>query len=93
MALGERARVPAESKEPGAARANVGHMTSRLTDAEIAVISARASVTTTTVYRRLLGLPVRGRAGERCDRAIAELGIARVEVFVCEEPVRPEACS
>lgn len=68
-------------------------MTARLTDAEIAVISARASVTTTTVYRRLLGLPVRGRAGERCDRAIAELGIARVEVFVCEEPTRPEVCS
>lgn len=56
---------------------NESHATTApvVTDEDIDAIAEAAEVTTQTVFRRLLKLPVRGRAEKRTDRAIdARLG-------------------
>lgn len=47
----------------------------RITDELLTEIQRDASVAERTVYRRLLGLPVRGRARGRVDRVLAERGV------------------
>lgn len=42
-----------------------------LTDEDVRRLADDAGVDRKSVERRLLGLPVKGRAGERADRAIA----------------------
>ncbi len=45
-------------------------------DAIVAALAREADVDERTVIRRLAGLPVRGRAGRRIDRALQTLQIA-----------------
>lgn len=44
----------------------------RITDETIREVAASASACERTVFRRLLGLPVRGLAAERVDRVLRE---------------------
>jgi hypothetical protein len=48
------------------------HTDSRIDDKVIEQLAERASADRRSVIRRLAGLPVRGKAGERIDRALAE---------------------
>lgn len=49
--------------------------TPRITDADVDAIASASYADRRTVLRRLVGLPVRGRAAERVDAAIrARLG-------------------
>jgi hypothetical protein len=41
-----------------------------LSDDELVAMARRADADTVSVLRRLVGLPVRGRAGERVDAAL-----------------------
>lgn len=45
-------------------------MNDPITDDDIALLVKQAVATRESVMRRLLGLPVRGRVGERVDKAI-----------------------
>ena len=46
-----------------------------MTDTQIQELADRAGASAGAVQRRLLGLPVKGRVGERIDRAIGALPV------------------
>jgi hypothetical protein len=54
----------------------MGNKTSDLSDEKIETLAREASVATKSIMRRLVGLPVRGMAGDRADRVLREHGLA-----------------
>jgi hypothetical protein len=55
------------------------HETPPVDDALVAAVARDADVDERSVIRRLAGLPVRGRAGRRIDRALQAREIAQIE--------------
>ena len=55
------------------------HKAPRIDDRTVDSIVEEADADRRSVIRRLVGLPVRGRAGARIDRALAALGISALD--------------
>jgi hypothetical protein len=52
----------------------------RITDDDVAYVREDTGAADQSIYRRALGLPVRGRVVTRIDRALEELGIVCPDV-------------